>query len=395
MAFDIQQTDVKKIEEIEEATGKLNSQNEENKLMRSVLEGDKDKIDQGKLICDAINQGLSSFTPNMMYEQFVKNYSIAQQLYGPTLIKLLCGYNANYVKKNIQIPEFQREIKEQISRNIESLKDEDLIDKEGIFTEKGIELASLVTYFEELDKLVPKGVIGEKIHKKLMPYGIKDEVRDFKNGDRYKDIAIKRSVKLAVRRGHKKLDKKDLRVFERKSKGRINVIYALDASGSMKGKKISACKRAGIALAFRAIEEKDKVGLIAFGDEVKEVVHPTTDFKLLLHRMTSLKASRQTDIVGTIRKAIEVFPTGNFTNHLILITDALPNIGDDPEQETLKEVSLAFDKDITVSLIGIKLDSDGEKLAKRIVELGGGRLYGIKNVNDVDRVVLEEYYSLV
>ena len=33
----------------------------------------------------------------------------------------------------------------------------------------------------------------------------------------------------------------------------------------MKGPKIGACKRAGIALAYKAIEEKDKVGLIVFG----------------------------------------------------------------------------------------------------------------------------------
>ena len=37
------------------------------------------------------------------------------------------------------------------------------------------------------------------------------------------------------------------------------IIYGLDASGSMKGNKLKAAKKAGIALAFKAIEEKNTV----------------------------------------------------------------------------------------------------------------------------------------
>jgi len=313
-------------DEIEELTGKLSSQ-EEKKLMHSVLENDKETIEKGKLIQDCINQGLNSFTPDLIYQQLIKNYSMAKHIFGPSLLKLATGYNPDYIKKNINIPEFQKELRFRIQKNIEKLKEENLLEKDNEISEKGIELASLVMYFEELDKLIPKGILGEKIHKRVSIYGSKEDIKNYKKSDRYRDIAIKKSVKLAIRRGHKKLEKKDLRVYERQSKGQSYIVYALDASGSMKGAKIDACKRAGIALAYKAIDERDKVGLIVFGSEIKTIVEPTMDFSYLLKSITSARASKETDIVKTLKKSIELFPNQDITKHLILITDALPTIG--------------------------------------------------------------------
>ena len=281
------------------------------------------------------------------------------------------------------------------SKIVEKLKEEGFLEKDNEISEKGIELASLVMYFEELDKIIPKGILGEKIHKRASIYGGKEDYRNYKKGDRYRDITIKKSVKLAIRRGHKKIQEKDLRVYERKSKGEIYIVYALDASGSMKGAKIDACKRAGIALAYKAIDERDKVGLIVFGSEIKTIVEPTNDFPFLIKNITSARASRETDLVATLRKSIELFPNEGITKHLILITDALPTIGKEPEKDTLEEVSIAKNKGITISLIGINLNEKGKKLAEKIVELGEGKLYIVKNLENIDKIVLEDYYGVV
>ena len=390
--FDKQQQ-IHEKEEIEELTGKLSFQKVEKKLMHSVLENDKETIEKGKLIRDCINQGLNSFTPDLVYQQLVKNYSMAKHIFGPSLLKLATGYNSDYIKKNINIPEFQKELRFRIEKNIERLKEQGLLEKDNEISEKGIELASLVIYFEELDKIMPKGILGQKIYKKASIYGSKEDVRNYKKDDRYKDIAIKRSAKLAIRRGHAELQEKDLMVYERQSRGQGYIVYALDASGSMKGAKIDACKRAGIALAYKAIDEKDKVGLIVFGSEIKTLVEPTQDFSFLIKSITSARASKETDLVATLKKSIELFPNENITKHLILITDALPTIGKEPEKETLQECSIARNKGITISLIGINLNEKGRKLAEKIVELGKGRLYIVKNIENIDQIVLEDYYE--
>ena len=392
--FDSQQQ-IHEKEEIEELTGKLSQQQEENKLMKSVLENDKETIEKGKLISDSINQGMDSFTPDLIYQQLVKNYSMAKHIFGPSLLKLATGYDPDYIKKNINIPEFQKELRFRIQKNIEKLKEEGLLSKDNEINDKGIELASLVMYFEELDKITPTGILGEKIHKRVSIYGSKEDFRNYKKGDRYKDITIKKSAKLAIRRGHKKLQEKDLRVYERQSKGQSYIVYALDASGSMKGAKIDACKRAGIALAYKAIDERDKVGLIVFGSEIKTAIEPTLDFSYLLKSITSARASKETDLAASLKKSIELFPNENITKHLILITDALPTIGKEPEKETLQQTSMARNKGITISLIGINLNEKGKKLAEKIVELGEGKLYTVKNIENIDKVVLEDYYSVV
>ncbi|HLC97137.1 MAG TPA: VWA domain-containing protein [Candidatus Nanoarchaeia archaeon] len=387
-------SDVQKLEAIEEKKGKLASQFEENKLMKSVLENDKQTIKEGKLIKDALNVGLNSFTPDLIFEQLVKNYSITKKMLGPSLVRELTDYDASYVDKNVRIPEFQREMRKNIQKNIERLQDKDLITKEGMISDPGIELASLILYTEELDSLVARGMAGERIHKKAFLYGDKEDVRNYRKGDRYRDIAIKQSVKLAVRRGDDSIHVGNIKSFERQSKGRIHIIYALDASGSMKGRKIETCKKAGIALAFKAIQERDKVGLMVFGSEIKEAISPTADFMHLLRHITGIRAAKETNLAQTIIKSMELFLDKQATKHLVLLTDVMPTVGKDPENETLEAASMARAAGITISLIGVQLEKKAEKLAEQIVELGKGRLYLIRNLDDLDKVVLEDYYGI-
>jgi Mg-chelatase subunit ChlD len=389
-----EELELKDKEFIEELQGKLRSQDEENKLLHSVLENDTDTIDNGKLINEAVNQGVSSFTPDLMFENLVQNYALAENLYGKKLIRLLSGYNSSYVKKNIRIPEFTRELKTAIESNFKNLKKEKFIDGEGLITSKGIYLASLVLYTEELDKLIPKGFFGKKENKKKMHYGDKEDIRQYKNFDRYRDIDMKKTIKRSIRRKRLKVIKEDLVVTNRKSKGNIEIIYAIDSSGSMKGKKIETAKKAGVALAFKAIEKRDKVGLIVFGTNIKEEIYPTLDFMQILSCITEVKASQETNIIATIERAISLFSKRNCTKHLILLTDAMPTVGTEPENDTLKVISVATCLGITTSIIGIGIDADGEKFAKNIVEISKGRLYVVKSLDQVDQVILEDYYNL-
>ena len=89
-----------------------------------------------------------------------------------------------------------------------------------------------------------------------------------------------------------------------------------------------------------------------------------------------------------------MFPSQNITKHLVLITDAMPTVGDDPTKNTLNLVERAADYGITISVIGIGLEKDGAELAKKIVEIGKGRLYVVNDLDNIDRIVLQDYYNL-
>ncbi|MFA4886698.1 MAG: VWA domain-containing protein [Candidatus Nanoarchaeia archaeon] len=326
-------------------------------------------------------------------ETLVHDYNAAEKIYGDSFLRAVTGEEAATLKKKLRFPEFQRQLKSQLKEKIQDMKDEGLLDKENNVTDKGLELASLVSTMQELDNLQTKG-LGERKAKKVFRYGDKENVRKYRKGDRYQDLAIKSSIKTALRRGHTSLHPEDLTVYERSDKGKIHLIYALDASGSMKGNKLGLCKKAGIALAYKAIEEKDNVGLIVFGAKVQEVVEPTQDFALFLKALSRVKAKAQTDLAATIQKAIELFPRENVTKHLIIITDAVPTVGDNPEKTTLDYVEQAANQGITVSLIGISLDNESLSFAKKLIDIGKGRLYMLKNLENLDSIVLEDYYGL-
>lgn len=381
------------LQEMDQLDGSL-AKDMDDKLLHSVMQKDKKAKDEGQLIAEAANQGLSAFNPDIMFENIVSNYAMAKKVYGETLVRLISGYNEDYIKRNIKIPEFKRELKKKIEEKIKEMKDEKLLKNDGTISEKGMQLASIILYTQELDNIVPKGMFGEKISKKSSHYGERGDTRNYKKGDRYKDIEVKQSLRLAIKRGHNEVRTDDLKISHRESRGQAYIVYAIDASGSMKGKKIEMCKKAGIALAYKAIEAKDKVGLIVFGSEIREEITPTDDFAQLLKEITKIKASKQTDFKGMLRAALELFPAGEYTKHLLILTDAMPTTGENPEEESLKEVAMIKSAGITVSLIGINIDETAAKFAERLVEIGEGKLYIVREVEELDKIVLEDYYSV-
>ncbi len=387
--------ELKEVSEAQEEEGCLNRQDVEDKLMNSVLEHDDKTIDDGKLISDVINHGFSSFTPDMAFDSLSKDYAMAKNIFGESLLRLISGYSSSYIKKNIKIPEFRAELKKRLEEKSKEMVEEGYISKQGELTKKAYSLASLVLYTEELDNLLPRGIFGEKVHKKKSQAGANDSVRGYRKGDRYRDISIKKTIRQAIRRGRNKLSKEDIRIIEKKSKGSIYITYAMDASGSMKGKKIEAAKKAGIALAYKAIDEKDHVGLLVFGTEIKERLMPTLNFREILEKITAVRASRETNIAKTIRASIDMFPKKDVTKHLILLTDAMPTIGKNPKHEALEAVSLARDAGVTVSVIGIGLEERGQDLSEKITQIGGGKLYIIKNIENLDKIILQDYYSII
>jgi len=382
------------ISNVEELSGEL-SKSDEQKLMSSLIEGDKESLDESKLINESINQGLNSFTPDAIFENLIKDYKTAKNIYGKSFLRHITDEDEASLERNIKIPEFQRKIKNVIDKKIDRLKEKRLIDKELKLTERAYSLASIKLYLDELNNMRAKGIIGYRINRKESHYGGQKDYRDYKKGDRYKDLALKRTIKKTIRRGHKKINKEDLSVFDREARGKVYIIYALDASGSMKGNKIDLCKKAGIALAYQAINENDKVGLLVFGSEVTNQIRPTSDFDFVLKEIAKIYPKKETDIASTILKSIELFPDENVTKHLIILTDGMPTIGENPEQETVNATSVARYAGITVSVIGINLSKEGEDLARSITETGDGNLYIVKNLENLDNIVLEDYYSLV
>jgi Mg-chelatase subunit ChlD len=351
---------------------------------------DEKKIDQSRVLNDAINNNISSFTPDFSFEQLVKDYKTAKQIFGETMIRELTSYDPGYIERNVNIPEFQRELKSKIQQNIERLKKDGLLDKDGFITEEGYSYSALSMLQDELKNIESKGLQGSIENKKRDLFGEKVDYKKFETSDRYKDLSVRQTVKKSIRRGRNNILREDFTSSIRKAKGKINVLYLVDCSGSMKGLKIKMAKRAGLALAYKATMNKDKAGLVVFNSKIETKIEPTTDFELLLKGISKIKTNGETDIALGITEAIKLFHSKT-NNHIVLITDAVQTLGKKPQEEVLQKISEATNNKISITLIGINLDKEGQSLAQKIVNLNNGKFLEIKGTEDLGHIVLEDY----
>ena len=391
---DDKKTSVNSFSEADEVDGSLAHSEDLNKLMRSVLHNNNDLVEEGELLSQALASGINNFTPDLMFEQFVNNYRTAKKIFGERLIRLTTGYSPDYIERNIRIPEFKQELKNNLEQSIKALKDRGLLSDDGDFTKQGLTLATISLVSDELDRMKQRGLLGERDYRSKSNDGLVSDERPFRKGDGYRSVNIKSSVKKSLRRAHKRILVDDLMVDERESKQRAVIMLAIDASGSMRGEKFSAAKRAAIALAYKAISKNDEVGVLLFEKKVVSETPPSNDFNRIVSKVLLGRAGKETDLSVAIRKSVELMSNKKARKHLIIITDALQTIGKNPEKKVLEAVGVALKDDVSISVIGLGLNPDGERLSKLIVEHGRGSLYLVKAYDDLDVLVIEDYYKV-
>ena len=370
------------------------SRDKREAILGNTVEEEKKEPENATLVAEAVQQGITSFIPSLFFEQLVRNYKQAKELYGERLLAEATGYSSQSLERNIRLPEVQRQLKEKMEKLEKQMKKEETIDDQYAFTEQAMTLATQTLFEEELDTLVPKGIANSEESKQITQHGTRADTKPYTR-ERYRDISLRKSIKKAVKRKHtKQLHRSDLYAYTREDGGKREIIYCLDSSGSMKGEKIRQGRRAGLALAYKAIEKGDYVGLVIFNSEIRESLRATKDFPTLAKRIIQIKAAMQTNIVASIKEAETLFSTERVNKHIILITDALATTDENPEEKTLIAVSEAKEKKIILSVIGIRLTKKGEALAKKMVAIGGGRLFMVQNIDELQQIVLHEYQMI-
>ena len=290
---------------------------------------------------------------------------------------------------------FNEEVKKQIKDSVDSLTQRWVVKKSGMFTPEALNTAALFLIDKEYkESLTSKSNFGEHVKNKVDSYGEKTYSRMFKKEDPYKDIAISESVKLALRRGHKKIYKEDLQSFDRESRQKINIVYALDISGSMKGDKLRLAKKAGVALAHKAMKDNNEVGLVLFESTIAHHVPLTKDLLTFTKPLSVISPGKETDIALAIKKSVEILDTAKGIKHIVILTDGLHTTSDDPQKVVNEEVAKAIAQNISISVVGINLDKKGLHLAQEIVDRSSGKLHGVLEAKDIGGVIIADYNSL-
>lgn len=237
----------------------------------------------------------------------------------------------------------------------------------------------------------------------------KYEVRKYTSGDVFRDISVRHTLKeiakqkkdlAGVRQG-------DFRVFmKQRRKLQSDIVLCMDISGSMGFQhKMMYARLAAAGLVKAAVENKDRVGVVAFNNSV-QTTSPLTDrdTSTLIDYVVKLSARGNTNIGDGIRCATDLLTENHSHNqkYIILITDGEPTaisqnvfeqLKDEKEKDLTEESSLletrkAAAKGIKLSVIHIatEFEASGEFI-RNVARIGRGKVRRMSSPDDLRAII--------
>ncbi|MFC7198628.1 VWA domain-containing protein [Halospeciosus flavus] len=138
------------------------------------------------------------------------------------------------------------------------------------------------------------------------------------------------SVRAAAARGSDRVESRDLRRSVRTGEQSALVVFAVDASASMRG-PMRAAKGVALDLLRDAYEQRDAVSVVTFaGDDADVVLPPTESVDLAARHLKSLPTGDRTPLPAGLRAATDVLARADpEAAVVVLVTDGKANAGTD------------------------------------------------------------------
>ena len=183
----------------------------------------------------------------------------------------------------------------------------------------------------------------------------------------------------------------------------LNLVVAIDVSGSMQGQKITTAQETLIKL-IDNLTDQDKLGIVAFTDSVWTVKKPNfmtaENKKLFKVDVNNLHAMSMTNFSGALLLAEkDMFDNldANFdVNRVIVLTDGQPTTGERTQTGLSDILSGIIKKNnkISYSFFGYGQDVNVELLTS-LAKIGKGNYYYIDTIDKIKTVFAKELGGLI
>ena len=173
----------------------------------------------------------------------------------------------------------------------------------------------------------------------------------------------------------------------RQKKESLALMLVVDASGSMANyigpdQKIQLALE-GVRASIRALDDEDRVGVIAFAAKIRMDHPPTTAHEEIFREVGKLRPGSGTKMYPALERAYERLQTVDAKQkHILLLSD-----GKSAGDFIPLAKRIAADK-MTLSTIAIG-DADRE-LMKAIAETGGGGYRDVRNISELPKIMADE-----
>ena len=178
-----------------------------------------------------------------------------------------------------------------------------------------------------------------------------------------------------------------LEMTPRQKKESLALMLVVDASGSMANyigpdQKIQLALE-GVRASIRALDDEDRVGVIAFAAKIRMDYPPTTAHEKIFREVGKLRPGSGTKMYPALEKAYERLQTVDAKQkHILLLSDGKSEGNFIPLAQRI-----AADK-MTLSTIAIG-DAD-RGLMKTIAEAGGGGYRDVRNISELPKIMADE-----
>jgi len=176
-----------------------------------------------------------------------------------------------------------------------------------------------------------------------------------------------------------------------------NLIFVLDSSGSMSGKKIAQAKEA-VRFVIDHLEKGDKFALVDFDDGV-DVFSPDLvpaspeNREKALRFVDEIEDSGGTNINDALLRALKMVEEEGRPSYVLFLTDGLPTVGVTETADILRNVGQANSRNTRIFVFGVGYDVNTELLDRLSSDNRGTSVY--LGENDNLEVAISQYYEKI
>ena len=185
------------------------------------------------------------------------------------------------------------------------------------------------------------------------------------------------------------------RISDRQGAPPANLVYLIDASGSMDMPRKLPLIRSGFPLLIKNLRDNDNVSIVVFGKRVGVAAEgvPGSNKGQLLSIIEGLKPDGPSPGVEGLKLAYQVakqrmIPGGN--NKIILITDGDISNGGSSREELGDLIDGQLQAGIRLSCLGVGMDSVRNSELPWMAQIGHGNFAAVEETEDAERVLLNE-----
>lgn len=176
-----------------------------------------------------------------------------------------------------------------------------------------------------------------------------------------------------------------------------NLIFVLDSSGSMSGKKIKQAKEA-VRFIISHLDKKDGFSLVDFDDGVSlfssEIIPASREnIERALRFVDEVEDSGGTNINDALLQALEMIEPGEGPNYILFLTDGLPTVGITGTAEIMKNINKANELKTRIFVFGVGYDVNTELLDRISSDNRGTSVYVAEDENL--EVAVSNYYEKI